>query len=482
MTPPPNWPPAGSQTGRARALYRISPYATPLSLVRSLLLVKLAACRCNARLGHLSATAAARLEAAIEEFRHAPDGDLADWFRLDAFQGGAGTSLNMMVNEALAFKTGLDVYAEVNLHQSTNDVLPTALKLSLLDELAALEPLVARLQTAAQDREQAFAGSLVAGHTQLQDAVAMDAGRIFAAWAGALQRDRWRVFKARERLKEVNLGGTAVGTGAGAPRQYVLTVIRELQALTPHPVSRAEDPVEATANWDAVAEAMSVLNVLAQNLKRVATDIRLLASGPASGLGLLVPPALLKGSSIMPGKVNPVMAEAAWQVAERVMANDGLIGRLCAAGELQLNACFPLISFTCLESLTLLAGILPGFADYVAALELDRGRAAGQVAAGSAGSLALTPLLGYQAVETLVGRSRASGASLRTELEREGLFAADELDAILSPRALGGMGYDEARYAELHRRHGPAIAALRARLEAGAHGAAGSPGTPEPQA
>ena len=345
--------------------------------------------------------------------------------------------------------------------------MPTAFRLMLLDRLAALEPLVGQLQSAAQEREQALAGIAVTGHTQLQDAVAMDAGRIFATWAGALGRDRWRIFKSRERLKEVNLGGTAIGTGAGAPRQYVLGVIRQLQALTPHPVSRADDPVEATANWDSVAEAMSAANVLAQTLRRIGTDIRLLASGPVSGFGLLSLPPLLKGSSIMPGKVNPVLAEAAIQVAERVMANDALIGRLCAAGELQLNAFFPLISFTAHESLVLLAGILPGLAAYVGQLDLDRQRAASQAAAGRGGSLGLLPLLGYDATEALVNQAQSAGESLRAVVEAAGVFEPDDLDSLFSPRILGGMGYDEARYALLQERYGSALAAWRLALTAG---------------
>lgn len=463
-----------NETRAAHSIYQISPYKVPLPLIRSTLLVKLAAARCNARLGYLSAEQATAIETAVSDLLRASDVELAPRFQLDAFQGGAGTSINMNVNEAIIQRSAelsgpdspqLDVYAQVNLHQSTNDVMPSALHLMLLDQLASLEPLVAALQGAVQTQEAAWAGSLVTGHTQLQDAIPLSAGRIAATWAGALGRDRWRIFKARERLKEVNLGGTAVGTGAGAPRRYVLQVIKHLQELTPHPVSRAEDLVEAGSNYDGIAEAMSVVNVLAQTLRRIANDIRLLASGPQSGLGLVKLPALVKGSSIMPGKINPVIAEATIQVAERVMANDALIGRLCSQSELQLNAFFPLISWTAHESLSLLSGICPPLANYIGALEIDDAKAAEQLTRGHGGSLALTPLFGYRAVESLIRQAAAQGQSLRQAIEATAIFEAQELETIFSARALQSLGYDEEYYAALRQKYAAAILDLRDHLE-----------------
>lgn len=458
--------PEHSQTAIAKKLYNISPYPVPLALVRATLLVKRAACLCNTRLAHLDQTQSAAIIAALDFFDGLNDQDLQAWFGLDAFMGGAGTAINMNVNEAIALHSAqregpvLDVYQHVNLHQSTNDVMPSALHLMLLDQLQNLESQVAGLQAAAQEREQAFAGTIVPGHTQLQDAICLDAGRIPATWAGVLLRDRWRIFKARERLKELNLGGTAIGSGAGAPRRYVLEVIRDLQKLTKHPVSRAEDPLEATSNYDSVAEAMSVVNVLAGSIKRIATDIRLLSSGPVSGMGLLHLPRLLKGSTIMPGKINPVVAEAAIQVAEKVMANDALIARLCASSELQLNAFFPLIAFSCHESLQLLCGLCPLLSDYISMLEINKERAAKTVEFGQSASLALTPLFGYRGVEVLIARAKTNQCSLKEQVQAEAIFDEQEIELLFSKRSLEGAGYDEALYDSLRNKHAAAIAAI----------------------
>lgn len=460
-----------SQTARAMELYAVSSSRVPREFWRSVLTVKEAACRCNLALGYLPAPKARAILQAIDWLREPGQEPcrLDYYLCLDAWQGGAGTSMNLNVNEALSLVAGqesgcpVDPLEEVNLHQSTNDVLPTALRLMLLDRLGRLEGLVTGLQAACQDREQAWAGTCICAHTQLQDAIIMDAGKLGSTWAGCLGRDRWRLFKGRERLKEVNLGGTAIGSGSGAPRNYVLGVIRELQKLTPHPVTKSEDLFEATSNHDGVTEAMETLNILAQDLNRIAQDIRLLASGPGSGLALLRLPAWLKGSSLMPGKVNPVMAELAMQVAQRVMANHSLLVRTAAQSELQLNAFFPLMLQTCHESLELLEGLLPGFARYVTALELDLEAARQSVDQGSVTSLVLVPLLGYHCVEAMVQAARSRGVSLLQELRLSGLLPEPVLDSLASPRLALAQGYDPEFYRRLGQEHGPALAELTRR-------------------
>ncbi|MGM0675539.1 MAG: lyase family protein [Spirochaetota bacterium] len=487
----------GAQTSRARTLYRVSPYRVPLELIRAGLRVKRACVRANATGGYLTGDEARAVEEAIDYFEGLPEAELGSYFDLDAYQGGAGTATNMSLNEAIAARareasprpgaagpdraagpegaTGdprpdgategaaaaaIDPLDHVNLHQSTNDVMPTALRLMLLNMFEPAEREIEALQTAIQEGETAHADVLKTARTQLRDATVITAGRQFATWAGTLGRDRWRLFKARERLKEVNLGGTAVGTGLGAPRDYVLGVIRELQRVTRHPVTRADDPVEATSNYDQLLEAMEAVNIAAAGLQRIASDIRLLASGPGGGIGEIVLPAPVKGSSIMPGKVNPVQAEAVVQASERIAANHGLLSRMCARGELELNAFLPAIAHGAWESLRLLTGAAHTLRDLVASLEVDAARCEKNLEASHARVVALLPLFGYAACERIVAAARERGMSLSGYLVSELGMAQADCEELLSTRNLTRLGYDPTRYGELRRRY----ATLRERL------------------
>ncbi|MFO7781506.1 MAG: lyase family protein [Spirochaetia bacterium] len=458
----------GAQTARARTLYCVSPYTVPLELVRAGLCVKRACARANAAGGYLGADAAQAVEQAIDYFDALPDAELRSHFDLDAYQGGAGTAVNMSLNEAIAARVreqsaaDIDPLDHVNLHQSTNDVMPTALRLMLLDMLEPAEREIEALQTAIQQGERAHADMLKTARTQLRDATVTTAGRQFATWAGTLGRDRWRLFKARERLKEVNLGGTAVGTGLGAPRDYVLGVIRHLQRTTRHPVTRADNPVEATSNYDQVLEAMETVNVAAVGLQRIAGDIRLLASGPHGGIGELVLPAPVKGSSIMAGKVNPVQAEAVVQAGERIAANHGLLTRLCARSELELNAFLPAIAHTAWESLRLLAGAAGTLRDLIGSLEVDPERCERNLEASHGRVVALLPLFGYAGCERIVEAARDRDMSLSEYLVSELGMAAADCEELLSTRNLTRLGYDPVRYAELRRRYAAVIETLKA--------------------
>ncbi len=457
----------GAQTARARTLYRISPYAVPLELIRAGLCVKRACARANAAGGYLGGDEAEAVETAIDYFDALPDAELRSHFDLDAYQGGAGTAVNMSLNEAIAARAreqsaaAVDPLDHVNLHQSTNDVMPTALRLMLLDMLEPAEREIETLQTIIQQGERAHADVLKTARTQLRDATVTTAGRQFATWAGTLGRDRWRLFKARERLKEVNLGGTAVGTGLGAPRDYVLGVIRELQRTTRHPVTRADNPVEATSNYDQVLEAMETVNVAAVGLQRIAGDIRLLASGPHGGIGELVLPAPVKGSSIMAGKVNPVQAEAVVQATERIAADHGLLTRLCARSELELNAFLPAIAHTAWESLRLLAGAAGTLRELIGSLEVDRERCERNLEASHGRVVALLPLFGYAACERIVEAARGRSASLSDYLVSELGMAEADCEELLSTRNLTRLGYDPVRYADLRRRYAVLIETLK---------------------
>jgi len=459
--------PEGSQTAKALALYQISSQKLSPVFIRKVLLIKKAAALCNRDLQYLSPDKAQCIVESIDWLLEDEAG-LKGYFPLDAWQGGAGTSINMNANEAIALlaqerhSCTLDPLLDVNMHQSTNDVLPTALRLYILEELKNLENQVAVLQTAVQEKEQAWSGRAVLGHTQLQDAILMDAGKIPASWAGALARDRWRIFKARERLKEVNLGGTALGSGAGAPRSYVHKVIQYLQNLCSDPICRADDPVEATSNYDCISEALESVSIFAQNLRKLCQDIRLLSSGPHTGFKTLVLPRIIKGSSIMPDKNNPVIPELGLQIAERLLANQYLIMHLGASSELQLNAFFPLILQTCRESLELASAIAPSLASYIAALELNTDASKNLLQESTGLSLALSPLIGYYCLETALRQARKKKLSLLQELSSSGFFPKALEESLSSVRLLLSQGYDEKVYADLEKQYCEELEQLKA--------------------
>ena len=444
-------------TQAAIELYRLSPYRVAPGLLRSVALVKEAAAQCNGELGYLDSGTTEVLVASCRRLRALSDPELGGELPLDAFQGGAGTSVNMAVNEWIARDASesgvaIDPHGQVNLHQSTNDVMPTALRLMMHDLLVELEEATEALQGELQEAETRYDGLLKTARTQLRDAVVTSLGREFGTWAHAVARDRWRCFKARERIREVNLGGTAIGSGTGAPRRYVLGVVRHLQELVEHPISRAEHLIEATSNYDQIVEAMEAPRCLAVNLRRVASDLRLLASGPASAVGELRLPQLVRGSSIMAGKVNPVVLEAVIQCAERILANDGLIARLAAMSELELNAFFPAIAHSVHESLSLALGATRALSGYLPLLEPDEQRCALGLARSYAEVVALLPLVTYTECETLLATAKARGLSLRRYLEDNGLISETDGQAIFAPKNLTALGYDEALYRDIRER------------------------------
>ena len=359
----------GIHTLRARENFGTRPAVAP-ELIKAYAAVKLAAVRTNRELGYHDERTAVALEAACAELMA---GKYFEHFPVSALQGGAGTSTNMNVNEVLANlalrQLGLvpgsyDVISPldtVNLHQSTNDTYPTALKVAAIRAVRRLDPVLNELQAAFQELERAYAQQVKIGRTELMDAVPYTLGREFGAMAEAFARDRWRVFKCEERLRVVNLGGTAIGTGLGAPRQYIFLVTERLREITGLGLARAENMVDATQNMDCFAEVSGILRTVAVNLLKISGDLRLLASGPECGLREIVLPPRQAGSSIMPGKINPVMTEYVSAVAMQVLAADTAIVQAAAAGQLELNAFLPVIAHHLLDSLELLNEAIPRF-------------------------------------------------------------------------------------------------------------------------
>ncbi len=395
----------------------------------------------------------AKADAIERACRELADGGLATEIVVDRLQGGAGTSTNMNVNEVLANRA-LQILGEppgdyarvsplndLNLHQSTNDTYPTALRLAAITLLHRLEEQVVTLQEAFQQKEQAFAHVVKVGRTQYQDAVLTTLGREMGAYAEALNRDRWRIYKCEERLRVVNLGGTAIGTGFAAPRQYIFRVVDTLRELTSIGFARAENLTEATQNADVFVEVSGILKAHAMTLLKVCGDLRLLSSGPEAGLGEIRLPQRQAGSSIMPGKVNPVIPEAVSQVALLVAGHDSTIAVAAGLGSLELNAFFPLIADCLLQSLSLLTHadeILRRLC--VEGLEADEERCAAHVRASSAAATALVPEIGYEAACDVVRAAEAEGATIRDVVVARGLLTAAQYEELLSAEAVCRLG------------------------------------------
>ncbi len=288
------------------------------------------------------------------------------WFSLESLQGGAGTSTNMNVNEVLA-NISLMLYGrkpgdyevihplnDINRGQSTNDVYPTALRIAAIEKLRILSEECARLQEALQEKENQYEEILKLGRTELMDAVEITLGEEFGAYAQAIARDRWRIYKIEERLRQVNIGGTAVGLSDTASRKYRFGIIEELRRSTGIGLAAAEYPMDITQNNDVFVEVSGLLKALAVNLSKIAGDLRLMNSGPHGGFGEICLKAMQQGSTIMPGKVNPVIPEMTIQAAIQVMANDSAVSMAASRGEFELNAFLPLIADNLLGSLDLL--------------------------------------------------------------------------------------------------------------------------------
>jgi len=442
----------GINTARALENFPLSGRPVHPALARAFGEVKLACAQTNRALGWW-ADDAAKADAIERACRELSEGRIDAHICVDALQGGAGTSTNMNVNEVLANRAlelmGLDHGAydrvspleDINLHQSTNDTYPTALKLAAIRLLHTLEQNVVALQESFQRAEKRFAHIVKVGRTQYQDAVLTTLGREMSAYAEAVNRDRWRIYKCEERLRVVNLGGTAIGTGVAAPREFIFGAVEQLRALTGIGFARAENLVEATQNADVFVEVSGILKAHAVSLVKICGDLRLLSSGPDAGLGEIRLPARQAGSSIMPGKVNPVIPEAATQAAMLAMGNDGVIAAACAAGSLELNAFLPLIAYCLLESLDILSRTDDLLCRHcVDGIEADEARCRAHVENSTAAATALVPALGYERAGEAARSAREMGRTLRTVVIENKWMSAAEFDAAISPEAVCRLG------------------------------------------
>lgn len=442
----------GAHTVRALENFPLSGRPVHTELARAYGVVKLACAQTNGALGAW-AEDPAKADAIERACGELADGRLAGHIVVDALQGGAGTSTNMNVNEVLANRA-LEILGrphgdygrvspldDLNRHQSTNDTYPTALRLAAIVLLRRLETSVVALQEAFQRAEARMAHVVKVGRTQLQDAVLTTLGREMSAYADALGRDRWRLYKAEERLRVVNLGGTAIGTGVAAPRAYIFSAVETLRERTGIGFARAENLVDATQNADVFVEVSGMLKAHAVTLLKICGDLRLLASGPAAGLAELRLPARQAGSSIMPGKVNPVIPEAVSQAAMLVMAHDGAIAAACAAGSLELNPFLPLVAACLLDSIELLAradDMLRMHA--VEGMEADEARCRRWVDASTATATALVPAIGHARVGEAIRRAAAEGRSVHDVVIGEGWIGADTYALLTGAEAVCRLG------------------------------------------
>jgi aspartate ammonia-lyase len=438
----------GIHTVRALENFPISgiPISTFPDLVSALACVKQAAARTNRDLGFLDGRRAGAVEAACEEIR---GGLLHDQFVVDVIQGGAGTSTNMNANEVIANR-GLELLGRhrgeyrhlhpiehVNMSQSTNDVYPTAVKVGLQFAIGRLVAAMATLRTAFEEKAAEFADVLKMGRTQLQDAVPMTLGQEFGAFAVTMMEDEERLGEASRLMQEINLGATAIGTGINTPPEYAGLVCRHLGEITGIDLVTAPHLVEATQDAGAFVQLSGVLKRVAVKLSKTCNDLRLLSSGPRAGLAEIGLPARQAGSSIMPGKVNPVIPEVVNQVAFEVIGHDVAVSFAAAAGQLQLNAFEPLIAASLFGSLSHLRNAcLTLEANCVRGITANRERMRRSVEDSVGLATALNPYIGYERATAVAREAYETGESVYSLVLAKGWLSAEQLDGILTPEGL----------------------------------------------
>ncbi|MDI3535982.1 MAG: aspartate ammonia-lyase [Eubacteriaceae bacterium] len=419
----------GLQSLRAQENFDLDYKKTDWQLICAIIKVKKAAARTFVKLD----TDRSEIYQAIEKAcNQVLANQVSDAFLTDALQGGAGTSTNMNVNEVLAnlalknLGKPCGAYEiihpldDVNRGQSTNDVYPTALRIAAIEKLRDLSEACAKLQESLQKKENAFDDIKKLGRTELMDAVPITLGSEFGAFAQAIARDRWRLYKVEERLRQVNLGGTAVGLANNAERKYRFGVIEELREITGIGLAAAEYPMDITQNNDVFVEVSGLLKALAVNLMKIANDLRLMNSGPYGGFGEIKLSALQTGSTIMPGKVNPVIPEMVMQVAMKAIANDTAITLAAAHGEFELNAFLPLIADSLLQSLSLLTRSVSIFREKcIDLIEADRDQCLKWLNRSYAFATGYTQSLGYDKVSRIIEENDGQPEAVRNALENE---------------------------------------------------------------
>lgn len=444
----------GVQTLRAFHNFPMTGRRMHPRLIKNIALVKKAAAETNRRAGLLPKALANAIDRACDEIIA---GGLRDAFIVDPIQGGAGTSANMNANEVIANRA-IELLGgpkgayhmvhpndHVNMAQSTNDVYPSAGKLALIGLIAQARRAVESLRDAFVDKAAAFDGVVKMGRTQLQDAVPMRLGQGFHAYAAALNRDLARLDMAREGLLVLNLGGTAIGTTVTASPYYVRNVVRILADISGLPVRQAEDLFDATQNLDCFAAASGALKTCALSMSKIANDLRLLSSGPRTGLGEISLPPMQNGSSIMPGKVNPVIPEVVTQAAYRIAGNDVTVSMCVESGQLELNAFEPVLLDSLFESADLLRNAAHTFRVHcVEGIEANAEHCARQVRESYGVVTALCPVIGYEQAAAMVKGSMQDEVPILEYVEKHLSLPKETVEGMTDAYAMTGPAREDA--------------------------------------
>jgi len=431
----------GASTQRAVDNFPISGIRFPRRFIWALGLVKGSAARVGGPAGHVDATKAKAIAGAADEVRN---GDHDDHFPLDVFQTGSGTSTNTNANEVIAGRATellggeagsrlVHPNDEVNFGQSSNDVIPTAIHLAAVAAIREdLMPALGHLGDTLAAKAGEFAGVVKSGRTHLMDATPVTLGQEFGGYATQVRKGSQRVAAVLAELEELALGGTAVGTGLNAPDGFAAAVIADMAAITGYPLREADDHFEAQGAKDAVVSASGTLKTVAQSLFKIANDLRWMGSGPRTGIAEIRLPSLQPGSSIMPGKVNPVMAEMMMQVAAQVIGNDAAITWGGANGNFELNVMMPVMAHNLLQSISLLSTAATAFADKcVAGIEADEERSRALAEANIIVVTALNPHIGYDRGAEAAKEAFATGRNVGDVVVEKGWLTADQVAELL---------------------------------------------------
>ena len=441
----------GVQTYRAVQNFDITGYKLNPTFVKNMALVKKAAAITNRIAGTLSSEKA---DAIIKACDEVIDGKLRDQFVVDPIQGGAGTSMNMNANEVIANRANEILGGEkgkydrvhpnddVNMAQSTNDVIPTSGKITVLDLLYPLEDELGRLENALLEKAKEFDDVIKMGRTQLEDAVPMRLGQEFHSYASMVNRDRKRIEESRQEMETVNLGGTAIGSAINVSATYLSSVVPCLASLTGYPLRQAADLFDATQNLDEFVAVSSAVKTCAVNLSKMCNDLRILSSGPKTGFGEINLPAKQNGSSIMPGKVNPVIPEVVTQVAFLTVGNDVTITMAAEAGQMELNAFEPVLMYLLFQSITCLEHAVTTLIDNcISGITANKDHCRELMESSAGIATALSPYIGYQKSANIAKKALKENRRVRDIVLEEKIMSEEQLNKVLDPYSLTEPGY-----------------------------------------
>lgn len=445
----------GVQSQRAAENFHITGLSLHPEIINSLAYIKKACAFTNCEAGLLGKKKTVAIIQACDEILN---GKLHEYFIVDPIQGGAGTSINMNANEVIANRaieilggnkgdyTLVNPNDDVNCGQSTNDVIPTAGKITTLRLLEKVHKQLLRLYQAFLIKGEEFNEVIKMGRTQLQDAVPIRLGQEFNAYAAVVKRDLERIYKVMDEMRSVNLGGTAIGTGLNADTQYLQRIVPNLAKISGVKLTQGEDLIDATQNLDSFAVVSGVIKTCAVSLSKISNDLRLMSSGPRTGFGEINLPAKQNGSSIMPGKVNPVIPEVMNQVAFNIIGNDVTITMAVEAGQLELNAFEPVIFYNLFQSIDTLSYAVKTFVDNCVIGITANEEHCKHLVNNSVGIItAICPHVGYKKASELAKEAITTGQSVRELVLNEGLLGEEDLDKILDPIHMTVPGISEKK-------------------------------------